>query len=408
MSWESERPSAAQVIALVPPARRGDVRTVHTVASLRAEHGGPSRSVTALCSAQNLAGVDVRIVTTQSTTEGPPVLPDPHVPVQFTARPGPLDVLPLKHPEFMRALGREGELDVLHDHGLWLSTNHLAARFSRHHRVPRVVSVRGMLSAWALAQGRTKKRIAWSLYQRRDLRTAALLHGTADAEAEDIRRMGLTGPVAVLPNGVVIPPWEASPPPETGRVIHRALFLARLHPGKGLLDLVQAWARVRPEQWELVVAGPDDGGHQKEVEAAARELGVLGSIRFIGEVADAAKWDLYRSADLFILPTHSENFGITVAEALAAGVPVLTTRGAPWSDLETHRCGWWVDIGPAGLERGLREALSVSDEERRGRGQRGRALVEAQYSWESVAQRMLEAYAWILGRGARPGFVHER
>jgi glycosyltransferase involved in cell wall biosynthesis len=385
--------------------RGGVVTVVHTVASLRAEHGGPSRSVTALASALAAHGVATRIVTTRTDQEGPPILPEAGVQVTSTPRPGLADLLRPSRSPFVRALCEPEPPAVLHDHGIWLPTNHLVSRIARQRRIPRVVSVRGMLSAWALAQGGARKRAAWHLYQRRDLASAALLHATAEAEAEDLRALGLRGPVAVIPNGVVVPP----PGPERPLLAQggRALFLARLHPGKGLLDLVQAWAEVRPQGWELVVAGPDDNGHRAEVETLARTLGVHDALRFTGEVGDDAKWMLYREADLFVLPTHSENFGITIAEALAAGTPVITTKGAPWQDLETHRCGWWTDIGVAALARALAEAVAVSDEERRAKGARGRALVEARYSWSSVAAQMAEAYAWVLNRGPRPDCLYD-
>jgi glycosyltransferase involved in cell wall biosynthesis len=361
--------------------------------------------VTALASALAARGVSTRIVSTRTPSEGPPVLPAEGVSVAFAPRPKLPNLLGTLPTGFVRALREPEDPAVLHDHGIWLVTNHLAARYARQQRIPRVVSIRGMLSAWALAQGGARKRAAWSLYQRRDLATAALLHATAEAEAEDIRALGLTNPVVVIPNGVTVPPSTPAVPPHKKE--RQVLFLARLHPKKGLPELVQAWAEVRPEGWELVVAGPDDGGHRAEVEALARALGVHDALRFTGEVGDDAKWTLYREADLFVLPTHSENFGITIAEALAAGTPVITTKGAPWQDLETHRCGWWTDIGVAALARALAEAVAVSDEERRAKGARGRALVEARYSWSSVAAQMAEAYAWVLNRGPRPDCLYD-
>lgn len=375
---------------------------VHTVNSLRADHGGPSRSVTALCSHLAGAGEVVDLVAYRSREgEPPPVLPaDPRVRVRL-AEPEPAwRGLLARGSTFARAV-EAGDAEVIHDHGLWMPSNQAAARAARRLGMPLVVSTRGMLTRWALRQSPWKKRGAWALYQGRTLRTAALLHATAEAEVEDIRRAGLLQPVMVLPNGVDIPDGERPLP--DGR-IRRALFLSRIHPGKGLLNLAEAWAQVRPGGWELVLAGPDEGGHRAEVEARARALG-LNDIQWAGEVDDAAKWDLFRSADLFVLPTFSENFGIVVAEALAAGVPAITTTGAPWRELDERRCGWWTEVGVAPLAAALREATSLNDATRAAMGERGRALVEERYSWSYVAGQMRATYGWLRGRNERPGCV---
>jgi len=127
---------------------------------------------------------------------------------------------------------------------------------------------------------------------------------------------------------------------------------------------------------------------------------------YVGPVAGEAKWNLYRDADLFVLPSHSENFGLVVAEALACGVPVITTRGTPWEDLVTHRCGWWTEIGVEPLANALREALRLSDEERQHMGRRGRKLVEENYTWPAAAKKMVAVYRWMLGEGQKPECVN--
>lgn len=381
------------------------MKIVHTVNSLRADHGGPSRSVTALCSALAERGANMEIVThRQGLGEEAAVTPNAPVPVHFVEREHGVKAFMPGKPAFSRAVEQAaGESGIVHDHGLWLPSNHAAARAARQARRPFVVSVRGMLAPWPLSQSRAKKRVGWALYQRRDLRSATLFHATAEQEAEDVRRVGLRQPVALIPNGVDLPERYGTDRPE-GEVRH-ALFLSRLHPKKGLVNLVQAWAQVRPEGWELVLAGPDADGHRAEVEQAVSELGITGSVRFTGPVGDEGKWDLYHSADLFVLPTFSENFGIVVAEALAAGLPVITTKGAPWQDLETHDCGWWIDIGVEPLARALAEATGLSDERRRMMGQRGRALVEEKYSWSHVADEMSAVYSWLLGHEPRPDCI---
>lgn len=346
------------------------MRLLHTVNSLRADHGGPSRSVPALVDALVIEGVEVRLRVTD----------------QAGLVSAPLGV------------------DIVHDHGLWLPSNHAAARAAWRSGVPLVISPRGMLGPWALAHRRWKKRVAWVLYQRRDLSSTAAVHATSAAEAEAARAAGIHVPIAVIPNGVDIP---KALPPRHYRDIRRALFLSRLHPVKGLPMLIEAWARIRPAGWELVLAGPDEDGHRAEIEALIDETGLFGEISFLGPVSDDDKWALYRTANLFVLPTHSENFGLVIAEALAAGVPVLTTTGAPWRVLETEQCGWWTVPTVDAIAGALAAATELAPEALNVMGKRGHALVERDYSWTRVAVQMKELYTWLLGRGERPNTLTE-
>jgi glycosyltransferase involved in cell wall biosynthesis len=122
-------------------------------------------------------------------------------------------------------------------------------------------------------------------------------------------------------------------------------------------------------------------------------------------MGDDQKWALLRGADLFVLPSFTENFGVAAAEALACGVPVITTKGTPWEELRTRQCGWWVDIGVEPLVAALREATELSDQERYEMGQRGRRLVEEKYSWPKIGRDMMAVYQWVLGQGPKPECV---
>lgn len=248
-----------------------------------------------------------------------------------------------------------------------------------------------------------KKRLAWHLYQRRDLVTSTALHATSEAEVESIRRLGLCAPVALIPNAVDLP--DPMPPRARGEG-RRALFLSRVHSKKGLPLLVEARARVRPPGWELVIAGPNDGGHRVHVEALVRQACLADIVTFAGAVADADKWALYRTSDLVVLPTCSENFGLVVAEALGAGVPILTTRGAPWGELETYRCGWWTDISVDAISAALAEASAMPRGDLDAMGARGRAFVLDRYGWDDAARQMKAVYEWVLGQEDRPACVH--
>ena len=250
-----------------------------------------------------------------------------------------------------------------------------------------------------------RKPVALALFQRACLNDAACIHATSALEAQSVRQAGFTNPIAVIPNGVQVPadlPTRSAGHHDT----KRALFLSRIHPKKGLLNLIRAWHEVSPIGWELVIAGPDEGNHLREVKAAIQECALQNSVSFRGEVVGDAKTQLYLESDLFVLPSFSENFGLVVGEALACGVPVITTRATPWETLETHQCGWWIDVGLAPLVQALREATSLQSEQLQEMGLRGREFVKTNYSWKQVAEQMLDVYEWVLGRRSPPECVH--
>ena len=190
--------------------------------------------------------------------------------------------------------------------------------------------------------------------------------------------------------------------------------MSRMHPKKGVLELAEAWKVVVRGQggavggWvcELVytVSGELERAYELKVKERVKELGLEDRVVFTGALNDDEKWGAYARADVFALPTYSENFGIVVAEALWAGVPVITTKGTPWGELETAKCGKWIDLPSEGsnpsawpaLVAALREMMSLSDDERRQMGANGRRLVEERYTWAAVVKEMVKGYERIL------------
>ena len=305
--------------------------------------------------------------------------------------------------DLTRALvGGEGAC-LIHANGSWTQVDHVSAKVSRMMCCPLVISPRGTLMRWCLNHKAYKKWPAWFLYQRRDLASAAAIHATSHEEAQELRDLGISNPIAVVPNGVDIPS-DFSRLPKRDRE-HMVLFLSRVHPKKGLTDLVRAWAKIKPSGWRVVIAGPDERGHRREIEELILECGLKGVFEFVGFVSGAERDRLFRQADLFVLPTRSENFGLVVAEAMSYALPVLTTKGAPWSELHTYNCGWWIDLGIDSLSCALSRAMQCSDQERAAMGVRGRDLIEKKYAWRAQASKMKALYEWLLSRGPRPDCV---
>jgi glycosyltransferase involved in cell wall biosynthesis len=296
-------------------------------------------------------------------------------------------------------------VDVIHDHGLWLMPNVNAGRVALRARKPFIVSPRGMLGAAALAFSHTKKRIAWALLQGDVVRRASCIHATSEQEHDEIRDFGLNNPVAIIPNGIDVPELQVPPLSATaaGRVV---LSLGCIHPKKGLDTLVRAWARVETmhPEWQLRIIGPSELGCAGELARLATELKTQ-RVSIEGPVAGDAKIAAYQEADLFVLPTLNENFAITVAEALTAGTPVIATKGAPWHGLVREGCGWWIDHGVEPLSAALANALVMSREALQAMGTKGRAWMARDFSWDHVAHDMLEVYRWLALREELPSTV---
>jgi glycosyltransferase involved in cell wall biosynthesis len=184
------------------------------------------------------------------------------------------------------------------------------------------------------------------------------------------------------------------------------LYLGRIHPIKGISNLLHAWRAVAPKfgDWQLRLVGPDDGGHLVQMQRLAHDL-ELPRVAFAGPRYGTEKNAEYSGADLYVFPSHSENFGMSVAEALAHGVPVVTTTGTPWEKVEEHGCGWLVPPTAAGIQRALNEAISLDRPSLGKMGQAGRAWMQREFSWSRVAQDIESAYRWILGGGSPPNFV---
>jgi glycosyltransferase involved in cell wall biosynthesis len=160
--------------------------------------------------------------------------------------------------------------------------------------------------------------------------------------------------------------------------------------------LIDAWARVQPVGWHLKIVGPDEAGHRIELKNAMATAGLCEIISFAGPVYGEAKRSALFDADLFVFPTHSENFGMAIAEALAHGLPVLTTTGAPWSMLPERNCGWWVDTTVDGIVKGLRAATAQDCEALAAMGASGRAWVAAEFGWTRVAKKFVITYESVL------------
>jgi glycosyltransferase involved in cell wall biosynthesis len=383
------------------------IKVLHVISGLSPESGGTTRVVSNLTN--TLAEDTLLKVTLLSQalvgTLVPPLFPESKVQRSVAKTQNRISLslaFPLR--QQLKSAIHTDKPNIIHSHGLWHPLSYWRSQLSWEHHIPLVIHPHGMLEPWALNYHKFKKQIALWLYQRRDLEQAKVLFATAQQEAESIRQFGLRQPIAITPNGVHFPKFESKSTafdPSTPRTV---LFLSRIHPKKGLINLIQAWSQVQPSNWRLLIAGPDENNHLAEVQAQINQHRLNQIVEFVGSVEGEDKAQLYRQADLFILPTFSENFGVVVAEALSYGVPVMTTTGTPWSDLEDYQCGWWTAPTVEGIADALKEATSLAPQELQAMGERGREYVQ-RYDWNTIAQDTLAVYRWILNQGPKPDCV---
>jgi glycosyltransferase involved in cell wall biosynthesis len=307
-----------------------------------------------------------------------------------------------------------GLFDIVHQHGIWTACSQTTNIIREVHRIPIVIAPHGSLQQWALARSPWKKRLALLVYERKNLNKANCLHATAEEEIADFRNYGLSNPIALIPNGVS-ENWLESEgnslrfreqyaiPPD-----HRVLFfLSRITPKKGLPILLEAINRVRNDfgNWLLVIGGTDEFGHLREVKSLVAKLNLQNLVLFTGPLYDQAKRDAFAASDAFVLPSYSEGFPMVILDCLAAGVPVITTKGTPWRRLLDWKCGWWVEASTEGIVEALQEVLFLPKVKLIAMGKRGLELIKSLYMWKAQGSKTLDLYFWLLERQDKPDFV---
>ena len=307
---------------------------------------------------------------------------------------------------------RDASEGVLHQHGIWQLWSRDVLKWGRRTGGPVVISPHGMLDAWALRNSTWKKRVATALYEGLNLRSSACLHALNESEAASIRALGLTNPVAIIPNGVDLPldgrPFDR-PALLNGDDRNVLLFLGRIHPKKGIGETLHAWAELLRREpglgrkWTVVIAGWDDGSHLKALKASAAALGLQGHVHFLGPQFGDDKAALLAIASAFILASHSEGLPLAVLEAWAHRLPVFMTRACNLPEAFAAGAAVEISTRPADLAQTLLERLD--DPSLPQVGQAGRVLVEERFTWDRAADEMTSVYRWLLTGGPAPRSV---
>lgn len=366
----------------------------HVVPSLAEQHGGPSRSVRALCTALADEGHHVDLLTTTTAAPSDDVRADGRLRISSLKRDWPRRIC--RSIELRRALA-DTDASIVHHHSLWLRTLHYAHRHSRRTRTPLVIAPRGMTSAWAWSHHGWRKRFAGTFVHPGALAAVAGWHATSRQEADEIRALGFSQPICIAPNGVSAPTdeererarkhWHEACPVSATRPV--ALFYSRLHPKKRVLELIDLWIEQRLGDWLLLIVGIPEDYTPEMLDRYVVRAGGAGRVAIFNGLDQPPP---YPVASLFVLPSHNENFGLVIAEAMAHGVPVVVTDTTPWQALNRSDLGWCVPWE----EFGARLRLAVADSELSLRGQKARDWVLREFSWSRSATELSQFYATLL------------
>ena len=299
--------------------------------------------------------------------------------------------------------------DIIHQHGVWMPMSLLNLRIKNNIDIPSVIQPHGYLEPFRLNQKKSKKKLGFLLYEKRNvLKSDVILACSAD-EGNKLKDMFPSKNVATIENGIA-PEFLSRPSLKNNSTdVKILLFLSQIIPLKGLDRLIEVIYELGRESfsgWELHIAGYNAGSYGDVLASKVNNLNLSNIVKFIGPQLGDEKTRTYDNAAAFVLPTFNENFGIVVAEALSRGLPVLTTKGTPWADLELYDCGYWVDNDKDGIKKGILKLLSQSNDELELMGKRGKKLIEEKYLWNSAAQKSIELYKWMINGGKKPSFIN--
>lgn len=390
------------------------LKVLHVIPSVASRYGGPSQAVYTMCRALQAQGIDLLIATTNADgdAELPVVLSKPivyqDVPTIFFAR------------QFSEALKYSRQLaewlgehvvdfDVVHIHAVYSHACVAAARACQKHGVPYVVRPLGTLDPWSLKQKQFRKKVFWHLGVKQMLRRADVIHYTTAEEKRLVEYgLGLLNGV-VIPNGIDLTDalryrdrhraadLTLAPASSQSRYCNKyVLALSRIHPKKGYELLIESFGNLKRQDmfsdWQLIIAGDGQTEYVDQLKNLAERNGLNGDASFVGWLEGRSKYDALQGAALMALPSYQENFGISLVEAMACGVPVLVSPHVNLApEIKEAGAGWIAELNKEDFANVLAQALG-NEQERKCRGERGRQLANS-FGADEVATRLIRLYA---------------
>ena len=299
------------------------------------------------------------------------------------------------------------DYQILHQHGLFLPISVFTLLLNN---IKIIINPHGYLEPEKLKVSKLKKKFILWLFERKNLQNCHCLIACSNQEATSLRDWGLTQPIVILPNGiddsllrktiVVNTKLDFKAKYNIKNDSKILLFLSRVHPFKGLELLLESILAIkehfRNSDWVFVIAGPDELNHTKKLKSIVNNQNIEDIVKFVGPQYNNDKYLSIDSADCFILPSKGENFGIVVIEALARGIPVISTKNTPWSELIDYSCGWWIDRTKEDFKSVLLKLINTDSKSLLKMGKNGISLVEKKYLWSKITQQSIQVYKWVL------------
>lgn len=379
------------------------MKVIHITPGLGVKSGGPSRSVYNLVKQLREEWVDAEIVT-RNILSNPNVAADPFILSYDVKKPLPFG-LDSKYKSFLeKHLG-----DIFHIESIYTYPTIIAAWIAQRKGIPYIVAPRGMLYANALKHNAIRKKLFNKLFLIRDLNKAVAIHVTCQEEMRQVRDAGVTAPIAIIPNSIKIP---ETLPAVCKKDKFRVGFLGRINSIKNIDGLLRAWDIAglgKRDDLELVIVGgtnlAEEVAYLEELHKIESERGIT-NIVWKGAVYGEEKDKILETLSCMVLCSHSENFGMSVVEAMLYGIPVIAAKTTPWSELNEFKCGRWVDNDDQTLSDTLKKAVSLSDSEWLEMANNGQKIAVQNYSAKTLSQNLIQLYHWVLEGGDKPEFVY--
>ncbi len=375
------------------------IKILHT-GTLDVNAGGPAMSTYYTLYGLQQLGIQTELIMYPLSQGGR--LRGNEVPVHFATKPWEHKLA--FSPRLKREIRDAGDFDLYHAQGVWQWPTYALAAIARKVNKPYVITPRGMLYPQDIAKSSTKfKELSLKFKLLSDLNKAACVHVTCEEEMLHCRNLGVTSPIAVIPNPIELKTYSQTKKDQ----VFRLGYLGRLSPRKNVEGLLYAWSDLgdQVKNAELLIIGGGDVQYENFLKAEVNRL-QLTNVKFTGFLSGEEKDEAIASLSVLAMPSEFENFGNVILEGLIRGIPCIATKGSPWQELETEHCGWWVDYSQESITKAIQNALQTYKDELKIMGGNGRNLAEKNYSVEAIAQKMKSLYEWILNKNTQPNFVH--
>lgn len=300
-------------------------------------------------------------------------------------------------------LETHNEYDIYHANGIWTYPTYKTLKTANKREKASLVTIHGMLNRNALKVSYWQKKLFMKLFQYKQLQNATIIHSTSMYEAECIREVGLKTPIALIPNGII----TDNLPKLNNTDVWRIGFVGRLDRIKNIESLIKAWGLLKDKTKDcelLIIGGTRDDNYKNEILKLVQDL-KLDNIRFTGQLTPKEVKEEIAKLRILILPSHSENFGMVIPEALSMGIPCIASKNTPWEDLKDYNCGWWVNNDYNTLAETILETMTLPKDKYYTLSRNGIILVNDKYSISATSNKMIELYDYIYGKISKPNFI---